>query len=189
MLDRLCRALIFTKLDLWTAYHLIPTKDNDEYKTEFRTGYGQFEYQVMPFRWRNAPATVQAYFDICIQRFIDNFAACYFDNILIYSTNEEVHAKQVRKFHEKLWEFFLNSKITKCHFGVTEVSFLWFVISPYGIESGIGPYIKVRGLANPEVCSTCDSAARIHKLPLSVYEETCKGNNTDIWPAEESRYI
>ena len=44
MFDRLGEARIFTKLDLWNAYHLIRIKEGDEYKTAFRTRYGQFEY-------------------------------------------------------------------------------------------------------------------------------------------------
>jgi len=44
MLDRLRGAQIFTKLDVRNAYHLIRIKESDEYKTAFRTRYGQFEY-------------------------------------------------------------------------------------------------------------------------------------------------
>jgi len=42
MLDRLRGARIFTKLDLRNAYPLIRIKEGDEYKTAFRTRYGQF---------------------------------------------------------------------------------------------------------------------------------------------------
>jgi hypothetical protein len=44
MLDRLCGAHIFTKLDLRNAYHLFRIKEGDEYTTAFRTGNGHFEY-------------------------------------------------------------------------------------------------------------------------------------------------
>jgi hypothetical protein len=43
MLDRLCGARIFPKLDIRNAYHLIRIKEGDEYKTAFQTQYGQFE--------------------------------------------------------------------------------------------------------------------------------------------------
>ena len=61
MLDEMRRARILTKLDLRTAYHLIRIKERDDYPTAFRTWYGQFEYQVMPFGIPNAPDTFQAY--------------------------------------------------------------------------------------------------------------------------------
>jgi hypothetical protein len=95
IVDRLRGARIFTKLDLRNAYHPIQIEEGDEYKTAFRTRYGQFEYQVMPFGLTNAPAAFQAYIDDCLWPFIDDFAVCYVNDILIYSTDEEEHEEQV----------------------------------------------------------------------------------------------
>jgi len=102
MLDRMRGARIFTKLDLRSAYHLIRIKEGDEYKTAFRTRYGQLECRVMPFGLTNAPATFQAYIDDCLRPYIDDFAVCYLDDILIYSTNEKEHEDHVKKVLERL---------------------------------------------------------------------------------------
>jgi hypothetical protein len=83
MLDRVRDARVFTKLDLRGAYNLIRIREGDEYKTAFRTRYGQFEYRVMPFGLTNAPATFQSYIDDCLRSYIDDFAVCYLDDILI----------------------------------------------------------------------------------------------------------
>ena len=133
MLDRLRGARIFTKLDLKNAYHLIRIKEGDEYKTAFRTRYWQFQYPVMPFGLTNAPATFQAYIEDCLWPYIDDFAVCYIDDILIYSTNEEEHEEPVQIVLERLREFGLYGKAEKCRFGVSEVGFLGYVISPDGI--------------------------------------------------------
>src|SRR5437588_8687040 len=42
-------ATVFTKFDLRDGYYLIRIREGDEWKTAFRTQYGQFEYKVMPF--------------------------------------------------------------------------------------------------------------------------------------------
>jgi len=142
MLDRLRGARIFTKLDLWNAYDLIRMKECDEYKTVFRTRYGQFENQVTPFGLTNSQATFQAYIDDCLQPSIDDFAGCYLDDILIYSTDQEEYEEQVRTVPQRLRQFGLYAKAEKCRFGVTEVGFLRFVISPDGIgmeSDGISP--------------------------------------------------
>jgi len=89
MFDRLGEAPIFTKLDLWNAYHLIRMKERNEYKTAFRTRYSQFEYRVMPFGLMNVPSTFQVYMDDCLRPYIDDFAVCYLDDILIYLTPEK----------------------------------------------------------------------------------------------------
>ncbi len=56
-LDRLGRAKRFTQLDLTNAYHQMRIRKGDKWKTAFRTRYGHFEYQVMPFGLSNAPAS------------------------------------------------------------------------------------------------------------------------------------
>jgi hypothetical protein len=44
-LERIGKAKTFTKLDIRGAYNLIRIKEGDEFKTAFRTRYGQFEYR------------------------------------------------------------------------------------------------------------------------------------------------
>jgi len=57
MFNRMRGARIFTKMDLWNAYHLIRIKEGDENNSALRTRYGQFEYKVLPFSSTNRAAT------------------------------------------------------------------------------------------------------------------------------------
>jgi len=41
--DRIAGAKVFPKLDLKDGYHVIGMRKGDEYKTAFRTRYGQYE--------------------------------------------------------------------------------------------------------------------------------------------------
>ena len=143
-------AWIFTKLDLRNAYHLIRVKEGDEFKTEFRTRYGQFEYRVMPFGLTNAPATFQAYIDDCLRPYIDDFTVCYLDDILIYSANEEEHEDHVRKVLQRLQEFGLYCKAEKCQFGAREVGVLGFVINSDGIGMESDPISTIEDWPTPE---------------------------------------
>jgi hypothetical protein len=75
--------------------------------------------------------------DDCLWPYIDDFAVCYLDDILIYSTNEKEHKEHVRQVLQRLKEFGLYFKAEMCQFGVSEVGFLGFVIIPdwVGMES------------------------------------------------------
>ena len=83
-LDRLGRARQFTQLALTNAYYQIKICEGDKYKTTFRTQYGHFEYQVMPFGLSNALSTFQRYVNKILAEKLNIFVIVYLDDILIY---------------------------------------------------------------------------------------------------------
>ena len=82
------RAKRFTQLDLTSAYHRMRIREGDEWKTAFRTRYGHFKYQVMPFGLSNAPASFQSYINKILAEKLDIFVIVYLDDILIYTEDE-----------------------------------------------------------------------------------------------------
>ncbi len=61
---------------------------DDECKTVFKSYYGHFEYQVIPFGLTNALASFQSYINKILAKKLNIFVIVYFDNILIYIENE-----------------------------------------------------------------------------------------------------
>ena len=84
-IDRLTMAKRYTQLNLTAAYHRLRIRKGDEWKTAFRTRYGHFEYQVLPFGLTNASATFQAYINQALTEKLDVFCIVYLDDILIYT--------------------------------------------------------------------------------------------------------
>ena len=97
MLDRLSKASVYTKLDLRDAYHRLRIREGDEWKTAFKTRYGHYEYNVMPFGLANAPATFQSYVHRALGGLVDRTCVVYLDDILIYSEREEDYNRYVKE--------------------------------------------------------------------------------------------
>src|SRR5207248_3125247 len=134
LLDRVEGAVIYTKLDLRTAYNLIRIALGDEWKTAFRSRYEHFEYQVMPFGLTNAPASMQSLVNDILKPFLDLFIIAFLDDILIYSRNLKEHILHVRQVLEALYKVRLYIKPEKCEFHITTVNFLGYTLTPEGTK-------------------------------------------------------
>jgi hypothetical protein len=95
---------------------LVRIKEGDEWKTTFRTRYGHFEYNVMPFGLINASDIFQHLMNDIFHKFLDDFVVCYLDDILIFSKNLKEHKQHVRLVLEKLWDAGLYANLEKCVF-------------------------------------------------------------------------
>jgi len=84
-------AIIFSRLDLRSAYNLVRVKKGHEYLTAFRTPFGHFEYCVMPFGLHNASSVFQRFIQDIFTDDNDLFLFVYLDDIIIYSKNLTEH--------------------------------------------------------------------------------------------------
>src|SRR4051812_9375172 len=88
----------------------------------------------MSFGLTNAPATFSRLMNSIFMEYLDKFVVVHLDDILIYSKNEEEHAKHLRLVLMKLREHRLYAKFSKCEFWLPEVTYLGHVISAKGPE-------------------------------------------------------
>ena len=113
-----------TKLDLRSAYNLVRIRGGDEWKTAFSTTSGHYEYLVMPYGLKNAPAVFQSFVDEILRDLHGKGVIVYIDDILIYSATRAAHVSLVRKVLGRLLEHDLYVKAEKCVVSKPAVSFL-----------------------------------------------------------------
>jgi hypothetical protein len=143
-------AKIFTKLDIWQAFHWIRMSPDSEELTTFRTRYGSYKCKVLPFGLTNGPATYQRYMNDVLFEYLDDFCSAYLDDILIYSDNELEHQQHVEKVLQRLRDAGLQADIKKCEFNVTKTKYLGFILSTDGIEVDPEKVSVVREWKAPE---------------------------------------
>ncbi len=133
MLENIPKGKIFSKLDLKSAYYLVRIKSGDEYKTAFTCKFGHFEYLVMPFGLKNAPAVFQHFINDVLEGILGKYVYAYIDDIIIFSPNLEIHIKHVSEVLSRLQNAGLVANLEKCEFFVPYIDFLGHRFSANGV--------------------------------------------------------
>ncbi|GFT09998.1 hypothetical protein TNCV_1114561 [Trichonephila clavipes] len=123
---------IFSKIDIFKAFHQIPIAEYDIPKTAVTTPWGLYEYTHLYFGLVNAPQTFMRLMHEVLRGL--PFCFVYLDDILCYSENAEEHRSHLRTIFQRLSSYGLKLNISKCVFGVTELIFLGHLITPDGIK-------------------------------------------------------
>jgi hypothetical protein len=129
LLDELGSARIFSKLDLTSGFHQIRLRAADSQKTASRTHDGHCEYRVMPFGLCNAPATFQATMNDIFRPLLRKTVIVFFDDILVYSDDEEQHLSHLEHVFSLLYEHQFYLKAAKCCFGQSRIDYLGHVVT------------------------------------------------------------
>ncbi|GJP34234.1 hypothetical protein CLOM_g18682 [Closterium sp. NIES-68] len=136
--DKLEGAVIFSTLDMRQGFNQIRIKEGDKCKTAFHGVDGLYEWNVMPFGLRNASAVFQRVMDQALKTVPT--AACYIDDVVIFSKSEEEHAKHLKATLDAIAEAGLTCHPEKCKIARKTATYLGFEVQ--GGRMGI-PEAKV----------------------------------------------
>ena len=99
-------------------------KLEDIEKTTFRTRYGHYEFLVILFGLTNAPVVSMDLMNRISNDYLDEFVVIFIDDILIYSKDEDQHAKHLKIMIHTLKDRKLHAKFKKCEIWLNSVVFL-----------------------------------------------------------------
>ncbi|GJY36702.1 putative reverse transcriptase domain-containing protein [Tanacetum coccineum] len=125
---------VYSKIDLRFGYHQLRIREEDILITVFRTRYGHYEFQVMPYGLTNAPAVFMDLMNRVCKPYLDKFVIVFIDDILIYSKNKEEHGEHLKTILNLLRSEKLYAKFSKCDFWLDSVQFLGHVIDSSGVH-------------------------------------------------------
>ncbi|GJV76685.1 putative reverse transcriptase domain-containing protein [Tanacetum coccineum] len=129
LFDQLQGSSVYSKIDLRSGYHQLRIKEKYIPITAFRTRYGHFEFEVMPFKLTNVPAV-----------FMD-----------LMNRDEEEHGRHLKIILKLLKKERLYAKFSKCDFWLDSVQFLGHVIDRNGVHVDL---TKIKAIKNWAVPTT-----------------------------------
>ncbi|GJU42948.1 putative reverse transcriptase domain-containing protein [Tanacetum coccineum] len=150
LFDQLQGSSIYSKIDLRSGYHQLRIREQDIPKTTFRTRYGHYEFQVMPFRLTNAPVVFMDLMNRVCKPYLDKFVIVFIDDILIYSKDKKEHEEHLKAILELLKKEKLYAKFSKCEFWIPKVQFLGHVIDSRGIHVDPAKIESIKDWASPK---------------------------------------
>nr|GEZ62409.1 putative reverse transcriptase domain-containing protein [Tanacetum cinerariifolium] len=150
LFDQLQGSSVYSKIDLRSNYHQLRVREEDISKTAFRTRYGHYEFQVMPFRLTNVPAVFMDLMNRVCKPYLDKFVIIFIDDILIYSKEEKEHKEHLKAILELLKKEELYAKFSKCEFWISKVQFLDYVIDSQGIHVDSTKIESIKDWASPK---------------------------------------
>ena len=172
-IDRVGSAKYVSKFDLLKGYWQVPLTERAKELSAFVTPDGLFQYKVMPFGMKNAPATFQRLIND-VTSGLDGCEA-YVDDVVVCSDTWDSHVKRIRALFDRLTEAKLTVNLTKCEFAQAEVTFLGHVV---GLGNVKPVHAKVEAILNFPVPENRRDLRRFLGM-AGYYRKFCK-NFADI---------
>ena len=127
LIDGMGRAKFITTLDLARGYWQVPVAEGTKHLTAFTTPFGLFQFRVMPFGLKGAPATFQRLMDVVL-RGLQGFSVAYIDDVAIFSNSWDKHLQHVKVVLQRIREAGLTAKPQKCQFGMDQCLYLGHIV-------------------------------------------------------------
>ncbi|CAM5097462.1 unnamed protein product [Natator depressus] len=121
LLEKLGRAQFISTLDLTKGYWQVPLDESAKESSAIHAGL--YEFNVIPFGLRNAPATFQRLVDGLLAG-LGEYAVAYLDDVAIFLDSWAEYLEHLQKVFERIREAGLTVKAKKYQIGLNRVTYL-----------------------------------------------------------------
>ena len=125
-IDQIGNAKFVSTFDMLKGYWQVPLTQRAREISAFVTPSGLYQYKVMPFGMKNAPATFQR----IVNKLVRDIDGCegYIDDVVIFSDNWSDHIHQIKRFFQIMREAKLTINLMKSEFGKATVKYLGHIV-------------------------------------------------------------
>jgi len=127
-------AVVFSVLDLNSAYFQIPLTPRSRRITAFCIPFGLFEFNKLPMGVSVGSQGLSRVMDELFADLKDNFVFNYLDDLVIYSRSIEERAQHVRIVLDRLQKAGFTLNFDKVTIAATEIQYLGHLLSSRGIS-------------------------------------------------------
>ena len=132
--DHFSGAVVFSVLDLNSAYFQIPLTPRSRRVTAFCTSFGLFEFNKLPMGISIGSQGLSRVVDEIFADLKNDFVFNYLDDLVIYSRSLEEHARHVRVVLDRLQEAGFTLNFDKVTVAAEEIQYLGHRLSSRGIS-------------------------------------------------------
>ncbi len=132
MLTLLQGAIVFSTIDLESAYHQVPLHEDSRDLTAFITHKGLFRFCRVLYSLASAPSAFQKMM-VIILKGLQNVAN-YLDDIIVWGRSQQEHDQALQNVLQCLKEAGLMLNKSKCQFSKQSFKFLGHLVMAQGIQ-------------------------------------------------------
>ena len=149
MVERVANYRKFSTIDLRSAYHQIPIREEDRPYTAFEAGRRLYQFKRIPFGVTNGVACFQRVMDDLIsnENLPDTFV--YVDNITVCGKTQEAHDANLDKFLNVARKYNLTLNYDKSVFSAKAIDLLGYTIANGTIKPDLERLRPLRELPPP----------------------------------------
>lgn len=172
IIDYIGQARYLSKLDLLQGYYQVPLTSRAIPVSSFVTPSGLWEWTVLPFGLRNAPATFQRLMTYVTSDLVG--VRCYLDDLVVWSETWEDHLTRLQSLFQALSDSNLTITLKKSEFGHAHVTFLGHVVG----QGNVAPVgAKVEAILQSPVPESRRALMRFIGM-IGYYRRFCSSNRS-----------